>query len=285
MKYLPSRVTGDTGEYYFAYWVTHNFGFPCRLQAIDLGVDAHIEVLDNEQQTTGDIVFVQIKTTGVGASSVSITNDNKDYWKDLNEVAPVVIVLIDVSVAPHVLYFKHLNQELWDSLDSNTIQFTSEDILTSDHKDFISQLPYLDYMKDIEKQMNIMESEYIWFKEHSVVEDDFFDYQETVEQKGTLYLNDVFDSYSDFMFAKDTTEGILSNIGRYPDNIVDALNLLKEKEEYLQVVTIGMIDYYLDRAVNTSREYEEGRHHPSIAEMIGNYIANIDSDSLRILRD
>ena len=61
MKYIKKSLVGDMGEHFFIYKIMEMFRWPCRLYGIDLGIDAEIEILDNENRTTGRIIKVQIK--------------------------------------------------------------------------------------------------------------------------------------------------------------------------------------------------------------------------------
>ena len=146
MQYIERKVIGDAGEYYFAYWVTKHFRWPCRRLDIDLGIDAQLEILNNENNTTGDFIAIQVKATEQSKStaSVRITKDNLEYWKTIE--IPVVIVYVDLNT--NKLYWECINRIEIDTyikqaskttnLDTQ-IKFTKE--LTKDSKaDFIKLL-------------------------------------------------------------------------------------------------------------------------------------------------
>lgn len=63
MYYAKENRNGDIGEYYFAYWITQTFGWPCRLLDIDIGLDAQIEICDESDKALGQFIAVQIKST------------------------------------------------------------------------------------------------------------------------------------------------------------------------------------------------------------------------------
>lgn len=82
-KYKKNSVTGDVGEYYFSYWITRYFEFPCRLQPIDLGIDAIIELAANEE-VKGELISVQIKTTNLDNCTDTERTRAKELKKSFN---------------------------------------------------------------------------------------------------------------------------------------------------------------------------------------------------------
>jgi hypothetical protein len=88
-KYTKDMAQGDWGEYYFAYKVIKTFGWPCRILDIDIGIDAQIEILDKEFNTTGRFIGVQVKTT----KKLSIKDKHIAYWRSCE--FPVIIVHVD----------------------------------------------------------------------------------------------------------------------------------------------------------------------------------------------
>jgi hypothetical protein len=99
MEYQKRSINGDAGEYLLAYKMTRILGWPCRLYGVDLGVDAELEIMDSNNESTGDIIKVQIKaieevkTTG----SVSIYVDDRhiNYWKRF--CLPVIVCCVDLN--------------------------------------------------------------------------------------------------------------------------------------------------------------------------------------------
>ncbi|MCI5162057.1 MAG: hypothetical protein D3917_08545 [Candidatus Electrothrix sp. AX5] len=55
LKYTKKKAIGDAGEYFFAYTVATILGWPCRLLDIDIGIDAQVEILDGDQNSTGSV--------------------------------------------------------------------------------------------------------------------------------------------------------------------------------------------------------------------------------------
>ncbi|MGQ5675295.1 DUF4365 domain-containing protein, partial [Lacticaseibacillus paracasei] len=71
MEYPKKSVNGDAGEYLVAYTITKLFGWPCRLFGVDIGVDAELEILDDEARSTGDVIKIQVKAFDRISSSES----------------------------------------------------------------------------------------------------------------------------------------------------------------------------------------------------------------------
>jgi len=114
MIYQKKSSNGQSGEYFFAYWISRNFGWPCRLLDIDIGIDAQVEILDDNQHTTGGFIAVQIKTTDGNNPNVPVNVDNLLYWKTFND--PVVIVSITTKTLIPRIYWKHLDGDTLDNL-------------------------------------------------------------------------------------------------------------------------------------------------------------------------
>ncbi len=107
MNYNSEKVTGDAGEHYFAYWIINNFNYPCRLLDKDLGIDAKIEIVDADQNTTGEFIFVQIKSSDTDPVKHNIKLRHLLYWESIS--IPVILVGIDLSTDD--IYWLHINEE------------------------------------------------------------------------------------------------------------------------------------------------------------------------------
>ncbi|MDO6707962.1 DUF4365 domain-containing protein [Photobacterium sp. 1_MG-2023] len=131
MEYTRKNRVGDAGEYYFAYHVTQELRWPCRLLDVDLGIDAQIEVLDEQQRVTGKFVLAQVKTTSNGARSVSIKKKHFEYWGAIKE--PVILVFVDLDSQD--VFYKAMTKSYIDAAlnkligDSLSIKFDSSDTL------------------------------------------------------------------------------------------------------------------------------------------------------------
>jgi hypothetical protein len=96
MKYTDDKATGDAGEYFFAYRVSDLLQWPCRLLDIDIGIDAQIEVLDENRQSMGQFIAVQVKATrDKDKNSISVEKKHIKYWESLD--TPVVLVFVNLS--------------------------------------------------------------------------------------------------------------------------------------------------------------------------------------------
>jgi hypothetical protein len=64
MKYALRTANGDAGEFFFAYKIASVLKWPCRLFDIDIGIDAQVEIVDEDDETsTGRFVAFQVKAT------------------------------------------------------------------------------------------------------------------------------------------------------------------------------------------------------------------------------
>lgn len=96
MKYPKTAATGHAGEFFFAYQVAKVLGWPCRIFDIDIGVDAQVEILDANRESTGKFVAFQIKTTAIeGVEGRYVGPEQLAYWKGLEH--PVFVVLVDLE--------------------------------------------------------------------------------------------------------------------------------------------------------------------------------------------
>jgi Domain of unknown function (DUF4365) len=99
MEYQKRSKNGDGGEYFVAYSVTQLLGWPCRLYAVDIGVDGETEVLDNAGRSTGDVIKLQIKTfdriTAEVAANVYTDEKHISHWKKF--CLPVIICCVDLA--------------------------------------------------------------------------------------------------------------------------------------------------------------------------------------------
>jgi len=108
MKYPEKTAIGDAGEYFFAYRIASVLGWPCRLFDIDIGIDAQVEILDEERISTGKFVAFQIKTTSVEGNDSCryVPKKQLSYWRDLD--LPGFVVLVDLS--KKVMYFHRIKR-------------------------------------------------------------------------------------------------------------------------------------------------------------------------------
>jgi len=107
MTYNSEKVIGDAGEHFFTYWIIHNFQYPCRLLDKDLGLDAKIEIVDDNQKTTGEFIFVQIKSSSSTKIKHKVKLRHFLYWESIS--IPVILVGIDLST--NNIYWLHINDD------------------------------------------------------------------------------------------------------------------------------------------------------------------------------
>jgi hypothetical protein len=100
------------GEHFFAYKIMNLFGWPCRLFGIDLGIDAEIEILDEDNRSTGKIIKVQIKSTNctneAGNLYLYVDKRHLKYWNKFT--MPLIICLIDLN--HNVIYWKQITKTM-----------------------------------------------------------------------------------------------------------------------------------------------------------------------------
>jgi hypothetical protein len=149
MVFEKNSAIGKAGENYFAYWILRNFGWPCRLLDIDIGIDAQIEVLNEMNRPTGNCLPVQIKTTNSEELKLQIDTAHLNQWSQMNE--SVLLVLIDFKTEEPNIYYKEiqcediqnkLNHAALKNHDSKVIWFTDEDLLTKELKNKLTSISY-----------------------------------------------------------------------------------------------------------------------------------------------
>ncbi len=149
MKYRITTAIGNAGEYYFAYWISKNFQWPCRLLDIDIGIDAQIEILDVENNTTGDFLAIQIKTSVDDKINKSISLANLEYWKSVQDI----VILISINITNLKIYWKVVNDSDINMLISEaelksrntvTIEFDEKNLLKKEDIDLFRILRYKD---------------------------------------------------------------------------------------------------------------------------------------------
>ncbi|MCE1117284.1 MULTISPECIES: DUF4365 domain-containing protein [Pseudomonas] len=149
MKFNKNSAHGKAGEHFFAYWIARHFKWPCRLLDIDVGIDAQIEIFDDEQHSTGDFLGVQIKTTEDDKPNVPVDLKNLEYWSTIEDT--VLLVSICLGTDTPVLYWKVINDAAIETYiaaarqndsKTTTITFDTSNVLTEPCKSAIRQLPY-----------------------------------------------------------------------------------------------------------------------------------------------
>ncbi|MCP9267642.1 DUF4365 domain-containing protein [Xenorhabdus sp. XENO-1] len=113
MRYIEKVANGNAGEFYFAYWISSNFIWPCRILDIDMGLDAQVEIYDDQNHSTGMFIGVQVKTTAKTlkeSPNVSVPLKNIVYWGSINDPVVIVRVCLNNNSKEPCLYWKHLQK-------------------------------------------------------------------------------------------------------------------------------------------------------------------------------
>ncbi|EHC4278548.1 DUF4365 domain-containing protein, partial [Escherichia coli] len=112
MRYIERVANGNAGEFYFAYWISNKFVWPCRILDIDMGLDAQVEIYDDNCHSTGMFIGVQVKTTSKKIDDslrVSVPIKNLIYWQSINDPIVIVRVFLNDNGLP-VIFWKHLGK-------------------------------------------------------------------------------------------------------------------------------------------------------------------------------
>lgn len=131
------QSTGQAGEYYVGAIITSDLEFIYRIQPIaDIGIDGEIEILNDNRESTGEIVKVQVKASTSKKHPYKVFVDSKDYeyWKLLN--VPVIICFAVVD--KREVYWKHANEGV-KAKGSYKYNFSEKDKLSKDSKDKIKR--------------------------------------------------------------------------------------------------------------------------------------------------
>ncbi|TDT50901.1 uncharacterized protein DUF4365 [Enterobacter sp. AG5470] len=161
MTYIEKVAHGNAGEFYFAYWISCNFIWPCRILDIDMGLDAQIEIYDDNYHSTGMFIGAQVKTTAntfEESPSVSVPRKNIVYWESISDPIVIIRVCLNENSQYPDLYWKHLNKKELKNLNENaitkdnetvSITFTDDNLLKKSDKTLWLEMFLSDEDKDI----------------------------------------------------------------------------------------------------------------------------------------
>lgn len=111
MKLFKSNgIIGKAGEFYFAYWIVHNFRWPCRILDIDVGMDAQVEVFEDEI-STGHFFAVQIKSTTGRSPKIQIDLADFKYWLQIENNVILASVVFSKKTSEPDIYWKYFSQD------------------------------------------------------------------------------------------------------------------------------------------------------------------------------
>lgn len=239
MEFAKNSAKGKAGENYFAYWILRNFGWPCRLLDIDIGIDAQIEVLNENNRPTGNCLPVQIKTTNSEELKLQIDTDHLNQWSQMNE--SVLLVLIVFKIAEPNIYYKEIQcEDIQSKLDdanlynhdSKVIWFTTKDLLTEDLKSKITSISY----KNLDEITKKNSKDLI-----TIIEDNKGYFEVDSEHWGAFDFNSieyefVIDSYNECCFLNEEIE----NANLQLTNLSSVCNSIDTALEQFQYFTIGI---------------------------------------------
>ncbi|HGG9109407.1 TPA: DUF4365 domain-containing protein [Enterobacter cloacae] len=100
---IDNNFIGIMGEHYFAYWVARNFNWPCRLLDVDIGIDAQIEIFENNF-STGDFIPVQIKSKNNKELYKDIDAVDFNYWNQIGYGVLLILILINDNDEPEMYW-------------------------------------------------------------------------------------------------------------------------------------------------------------------------------------
>ena len=96
MKYSFGTANGDAGEFFVAYKIAKELGWPCRLFDIDIGIDAQVEILTPDRKSSGRFVALQVKAISTKETDRRYVGHRQlVYWRSLE--IPVFVALVDLK--------------------------------------------------------------------------------------------------------------------------------------------------------------------------------------------
>lgn len=273
--YALKKKNGDIGEYYFAYWVTKYFGWPCRLLDIDLGLDAQVEICNPKHNAIGKFIAVQIKSTQSNKKSVSLHLDNLKYWKAMEE--PVIVArIINVTKVPEI-YWKIVNTKSIDKLikkaeknkeKKTTLNFSDNDCLTKEHKEEFRLLPALKNIEILEAQSKKVKEKF----EEGVLP--FYDVQEKEYNMNTIGCDDDFiENFDSLCFDMDTVkncEFFDEIIDNFYNRLIEYPKLVEVFEVYKNLAITYIRSLKHNSKLDVLQRWKEHPYHSDLAYIVNN---------------
>lgn len=150
--YQKRTINGDAGEHLVAFKFTRTLNWPCRLQGVDLGIDAEIEICDDSNGATGNVVKLQVKSfdklTSAVKHDVYVEDADIAYWQRFS--VPTIVVCVDLNAEK--VYWKPISstEAYQTSGASRKITFDLvNDELKPDAREKIASLSAPDHFKDV----------------------------------------------------------------------------------------------------------------------------------------
>lgn len=261
IKYKETSATGNAGEYYFAYWISKYFQWPCRLLDIDLGIDAQIEILDKNNHTSGNFLAVQIKTTETNKENVSIELRNLEYWKTMDDI--VILVSITLNLEPQI-YWKVINDEKIEqyileakSNDSNktTIKFDDKNLLVKENKNIFELLPYKNTVLEANSIIdNIIDTctninNKLWDEENETFTSDRLN-------NGLWDIEDIIDNFNNMCYEDDKLNEYLNKFPKIEQHLSD-LPTMNDSYQLAEDNVREVVRYLCGANCDSKFEYKE----------------------------
>jgi hypothetical protein len=271
LKYQTTSAIGNAGEYYFAYWISKEFQWPCRLLDIDVGIDAQIEILDIENNTTGDFLAIQIKTSIDEKISKSISLANLEYWKSVQDI----VMLISINLTNLKIYWKVVNDSDIDILISEaklksnntvTIKLDENNLLKKNDINLFRVLRYKDNIIKLNTSLEFI------FKNCTEINNDYWDDEYDQYQFNSnadiISVNCVIEQYDAIC---KTYEELQINIDKNPGiekhlNMININEVLERTEEILDCL-IDDVCSDPETRYELKEQYQTSDYHITIMRM------------------
>jgi len=160
MKYALRTANGDAGEFFFAYKIASILKWPCRLFDIDIGIDAQVEIVDEDDETsTGRFVAFQVKATSVEEQNCRYVSERQlDYWRALD--LPVFVVLVDLSAEELYLHQVLSNRNYPPATETGLVRIEfdlANDVFTKDSRAVIAAASEKMALSHVRRHLDIVE--------------------------------------------------------------------------------------------------------------------------------
>ncbi len=223
MKYNLSNIIGDAGEHLFASRIIKLFGFPCRLINIDIGLDAEIEIIDDNFKSTGEFLKCQVKTTKSDKFYLYVEEKHIEYWNKIN--IPVIIFLVHIDTEKIYWHCVDSIDKYKKGKSEYVITFEKTDILKKSNKERFKDLAYYHIINEIKK---------IYEESYSIALDDTTQYLDTDNYDIT--------TFEEFVYHANKIQYDLKKVKRL---VLKNKSLEKVAKEYSD--QLDFIDEYLER--------------------------------------
>ena len=136
-KYPRAQAIGNAGAFRFGELVTSMFRWPVSFlsESTDRGVEAEIEVRDEDNNANGKLIRAQIVTTNYslnsGASMCILFSEDLEHLCELT--IPVVVVYVDMSAYPGV-YWRPLDRDQLAREAPMIFTFEQDDLMIASSK-------------------------------------------------------------------------------------------------------------------------------------------------------